>query len=115
MLSINVPIAIFLFCMGLWKMDVQKRTREGRLDVIGAAYLSLFILFIMLGLTNLDPQAWVHSILSIAVLPYFVAAFILGVAFLRHEYRVEARGEDPIIEIGRASCRASGEVERSDG
>lgn len=97
MFFINVPIAIFLFCMGLWKMDEQKRTSEGRLDVIGAAYLSLFILFIMLGLTNLDPQAWVHSILSIAVLPYFVAAFILGVAFLRHEYRVEARGEDPII------------------
>src|SRR5699024_1225617 len=50
-----------------------------------------------LRLTDLEPQAWVHSILSVAFLPYFVAAFSLGGAFLRHEYRVEARGEDPTI------------------
>src|SRR5699024_4078405 len=97
MFFINVPIAIFLFTMGMWKMDEADSTSNARLDVIGATYLALFVLFLMLGLTNIDQQVALQSILSVSVLPYFLASILFIFAFLRHEKQVRRQGGDPII------------------
>lgn len=97
MFLINVPIALFLFVMGILKIEESKSPSTASLDIIGAVYLTVAILLLMLGLTNIEGQALVQSIASVSVLPYMLGAVLLVYLFLNYEKRLEASGGDPVI------------------
>src|SRR5699024_7298463 len=60
-------------------------------------YLSLGIVAMMFGITNIDSSEFVASLASVTVLPYLLAGIILIFFFLNHEKRLEKSGGDPII------------------
>src|SRR5699024_8532974 len=97
MFLINVPIALFLFVMGILKIKESKSPSTASLDIIGAVYLTVAILLLMFGITNIDGQAFVQSVASVAVLPYMIGAVLLVYLFLTYEKKLEASGGDPVI------------------
>jgi len=97
MFLINIPIAIFLIVMAIAKMPETKEPSARALDLSGTIYLSLGIVAMMFGITNIDSSEFVASLASVTVLPYLLAGIILIFFFLNHEKRLEKSGGDPII------------------
>lgn len=97
MFLINIPIALFLIVMGFLKMEETKETSKKALDLKGSIYLSLSIVLLMFGITNMDSTQFLESIASIAVFPYILAGLLCIYFFLKHEKKLEQQGKDPII------------------
>src|SRR5699024_10235397 len=97
MFLINIPIAIFLIVMAIAKMPETKEQSARALDLSGTIYLSLGIVAMMFGITNIDSSEFVASLASVTVLPYLLAGIIFIFFFLNHEKRLEKSGGDPII------------------
>src|SRR5699024_3322908 len=74
-----------------------KSPSTASLDIIGAVYLTVAILLLMFGITNIDGQAFVQSVASVAVLPYMIGAVLLVYLFLTYEKKLEASGGDLVI------------------
>lgn len=97
MFYINIPIAVFLVIMGLIKLDESKQPTALKLDMRGTVLLTLGIVSFMLGITNLNSDSLVESIMSMSVLPFIIVGLISIITFLNHERDLERRGGDPII------------------
>lgn len=97
MFLINIPIALFLILMGLNKIPETKQPSVKALDLKGTIYLSLAIIALMLGITNINSLNLFASITNITVLPYILAGILLLYFFLVHERLLEKKGGDPII------------------
>lgn len=97
MFLINIPIGVFLVVMAFVNMEETKEPSSKALDLTGSIYLSLAVVALMFGITNIDSTNFVESILGVTVLPYVIAGILLLYSFLRHEKRLELRGGDPII------------------
>lgn len=106
MFLINIPIAAFLIIMSMRTMQETKADTTSPLDIIGSIYVTIAILAVMYGITNIDGLAFVQSILSVTVFPYVLAGLLLFAYFLRYEKRLEARGGDPIVAYSLLSGRA---------
>src|SRR5699024_1982935 len=76
MFLINIPIAIFLIVMAIAKMPETKEPSARALDLSGTIYLSLGIVAMMFGITNIDSSEFVASLASVTVLPYLLAGII---------------------------------------
>lgn len=96
---INVPIAIFLVIMGIVKLEETKDPAPGKLDFFGTVLLSLAILGVMYGLTNVEGSNFFTALLEANVYPYLVAAIILFVGLYAYEKKLVRRGADPILPV----------------
>lgn len=94
---VNVPIAIVLVILGFLKLEETKDVQPGKLDLFGTILLSLAILGIMYGLTNIEGVNFFESLLEPNVYGYIIAGIIVLVLLLLHENRLEKRGGDPIL------------------
>lgn len=96
---INVPIAIALVILGFLKLEETKDATGGKLDLLGTILLSMAILGIMYGLTNIEGVNFFKSLLDLKVYGYVLAGIILLLVLLFHESRLEKRGGDPILPL----------------
>lgn len=97
MFYINIPIAIFLVIMGIFKLEESKQPTPLKLDMRGTVLLTLTIVSFMLGITNIDSENLMQSITGMGVLPFIIIGLISVLTFLIHERNLEGRGGDPII------------------
>ena len=96
---INVPIAIFLLIMGYLKLEETKDTTPGRLDFTGTVLLSLSILGIMYGLTNIEGSNFFKALLATNVYPFILAGSAILVVLYFYETKLERQGKDPILPV----------------
>ncbi|MEG6588406.1 MFS transporter [Paenibacillus barengoltzii] len=96
---INVPIAIVLFILGLRKLEESSDPSPGRLDLIGTIILSLGILSLMLGLTNIDVD-FAESLTRPNVWGYLLGGVVLITILLFFEGKMERnQSGDPILPV----------------
>lgn len=96
---INVPIAIFLVIMGMAKLEEMKDPTPGKLDMTGTVLLSIAILGIMYGLTNITGLNFFKSLLATDVYPFLLAGIIVLIILYFYETRLERNGGDPILPV----------------
>ena len=94
---INVPIAIVLVLLGIFKIKESKEPSSKKLDFFGTVLLSFAILGIMYGITNLDGVNLVESFMQPEVYGFILAGVLVFIALLFHEKRLEGKGGDPIL------------------
>ncbi len=94
---INVPIAIILVIFGILKLEETSEPNTGKLDLLGTVLLSLSILGIMYGLTNIEGVDFFKSLLEPNVYGFIVGGIVLFIVLLVHEGRLEKRNGDPIL------------------
>jgi len=96
---INVPIAIVLFILGFMRLKESADPSPGRLDLIGTIILSVAILSLMYGLTNIDIDFWA-SFGRLEVSGFIGAGVVLFVVLLLHERALKRKQNgDPILPI----------------
>jgi EmrB/QacA subfamily drug resistance transporter len=97
MFYINIPISLFLLVFGGLKLKESTAPSGKALDVTGAMYLTMSVLALMIGITNVKSGDLLTNLLNVGVLP-FLAIGILGIfLFLQHEKQLEKAGADPVI------------------
>ena len=96
---INVPIAIFLVFMGITKLEETKDAAPGKLDLTGTVMLSIAILGIMYGLTNIEGVNFFSSLLETNVYPFILGGLAVLVVLYFYETRLERKGGDPILPV----------------
>jgi len=96
---INVPIAIALVILGLLRLPESSDPSTGRLDLTGTVILSLAILSLMYGLTNIDVDFWA-SFKEWDVSGFIGAGIVLFIVLLAYESVLERRKNgDPILPM----------------
>ena len=96
---INVPIAVALVMLGLLKLQESADPNTGRLDLPGTVILSLAILALMYGLTNIDVDFWA-SFREWDVSAFIGAGVVLFIILLLYESALERRKSgDPILPM----------------
>ncbi len=91
---INVPISIILILMSL-KIEETREAVQRPLDLGGVLVVSIAIFCLMYGITHLDRNDLVGSLLGINVWGYFVAVLLLIPILIF----VEKRAQDPILNL----------------
>lgn len=91
----NIPIALVIFLMAL-KLPVDEREPDRpALDWGGALLISISIVSLLLGLTNLDTKDIVNSFTTVAVWPLLLVSVFALIPFIKIEKSVQ----DPIVNI----------------
>lgn len=93
---INLPIAAIVLFLAITKLEESKDDQVGRLDLNGTILLSLAILGIMLGLTNIEA---IDNILLPKVYGFIIGGLLLFVALIVYEKRLFKKGGDPILPV----------------
>ena len=88
-----------LIIMGYLKLEETKDAVPGKLDMTGTVLLSVAILGIMYGLTNIEGINFFSSLIEPTVYPYLLAGIIVLVILYIYETRLERRGGDPILPV----------------
>src|SRR5699024_5220996 len=96
---INVPIAVVLIILGYLKIEETKEPSVGKLDLIGTILLSLAVLGIMYGLTNIEGVSFVESIATPDVYGFIIAGIILFGVLVFYNRSLENRDGDPILPV----------------
>lgn len=96
---VNVPIAIILIILGYLKIQESKEPAVGKLDFIGTILLSLAILSIMYGLTNIDGVSLLDSLTSANVYGFILVGIILFTILIFYNRSLQQRNGDPILPI----------------
>lgn len=94
---INLPIAVLLVVFGAYFIAETKAPEAKRLDAAGIFLLSLSILAVMYGMTNLDGANLLHSLGNPEVYGCIIFGILCFAALISYEKRVEMRGGDPIL------------------
>ena len=100
---INVPIAIFLVIMGYLKLEETKDPTPGKLDFTGTVMLSLAILGIMYGLTNIEGSNFFKALTAMNVYPFLLVGLVILVVLYLYEMRLLRSGGDPILPVNLMS------------
>lgn len=96
---INVPIAIALFILALIKVGESSDPSPGTLDLAGIVILSVAILSLMYGLTNIDVDFWA-SFRELDVSGFIGAGIVLIAALWFYESALLRKpNRDPILPI----------------
>ena len=95
---INVPIALILVILGYLKITETKEPAAGKLDWIGTILLSLSILGVMYGLTNIETDFW-ESFREFDVYGYLSAGIVLFVALIFYERTLGKKDRDPVLPV----------------
>lgn len=96
---INVPIAIILVLLGITKLQETTDPTPGQLDMTGTVLLSIAILGIMYGLTNIEGVTFFESLLATNVYPFILTGLAILVGLYFYETRLERNGGDPILPV----------------
>lgn len=96
---INVPIALLLVIFGARGIEESKSPVKGRLDFLGIVALSIGMLGLMYGLTNLKGANILQSLSSPSVYGYVLVGIVLLLFLLWYENRVDKRGDDPLVPM----------------
>lgn len=96
---INVPIAIILIILGASKIKETKEPSAGKLDLFGTILLSLAVLSIMYGLTNIDGASLADSFTNASVYGFLLAGIALFAVLIFYDRALEKRQGDPILPI----------------
>lgn len=96
---INVPIAIVLIIFGFLKIEETKEPVVGNLDLLGTILLSLAVLGVMYGLTNIDGSSFIDSIATAEVFGFIAAGIILFIILIMYNQKLDKRGGDPILPV----------------
>lgn len=92
---INVPVCIIVVIMALNIKIVELEYAKRKMDIKGSVVVSIMILSLMYGLTNLKFHNFIESVKSTDVYPFLIVFIILLPIFIYIENRVE----DPIINL----------------
>lgn len=95
---INVPIAAILVILGSLKIVETKEPTVGKLDLFGTILLSLSVLGIMYGLTNIDTDFW-DSVVQPEVYGFILAGVVLFIALIFYDRSLEKRNGDPVLPV----------------
>jgi MFS family permease len=90
---INVPIAALLIALGRRSLPQVVAQRLGAFDATGAALLCLLLAALVWGISQVDSQALLASLLSTRVWPFALLALLALPAF----WSVEKRAHDPVL------------------
>lgn len=96
---INVPIALILIILGALKIQETKEPAAGKLDLLGTILLSLAVLSIMYGLTNIDGVSFTDSLLTAEVYGFLLTGIVLFTVLIIYNRSLERRNGDPILPI----------------
>lgn len=96
---INVPIALILIILGALKIQETKEPAAGKLDLLGTILLSLAVLSIMYGLTNIDGVSFTDSLLTAEVYGFLLTGIVLFTVLIIYNRTLERRNGDPILPI----------------
>lgn len=91
-----LPLATVVWVWAFKRLPQVTRSRPAPLDVQGVITLSVALLSITYGISQLDPSQIVESLASPGVWPAFLIAVVLFLAFVR----AENRAADPILRLG---------------
>ncbi|MDD7796087.1 MFS transporter [Clostridium sp. 'White wine YQ'] len=92
---INVPICIIILILSTMTPKDDRVTVPGKIDIWGSIVISLTILSLMYGLTNLKFYEFSSSIKSNDVWPFLLAFIILLPVLIF----IEKRAEDPVLNL----------------
>jgi len=92
---INVPICLIILILSILSHTEEKIKASKKIDIKGSILISLTILSLMYGLTNLKFYEFSTSIKSIDVWPYLLAFIIL----LPILVFAEKKAEDPVLNL----------------
>lgn len=92
---VNVPISIIILLMATKLEENTSAQGIKKLDVCGSGVLTILILSLMYGATNLKFYEFANSIKSLDVWPYLLI-FIISIPIL---VWVEKKAEDPVINL----------------
>lgn len=96
---INVPIAVVLMILGIYKIQETKEPAVGKLDLLGTILLSLAVLSIMYGLTNIEGVSLIDSLLTPEVYGFLLAGIVLFAVLIGYNRSLEKRNGDPILPV----------------
>ncbi|WFA04738.1 MFS transporter [Bacillus sp. HSf4] len=94
---INLPIAAGLIALSFPFMIETKAAKAKPLDTAGTVILSLAILSVMYGITNLDGQDILAGLADPRVYLFLIIGATLFTGLFFYEKRVESKGGDPIL------------------
>lgn len=92
---INIPICIAVIIISMFIEESAILKDSKKMDIKGSVLISLLILSLMYGLTNLKFYEFVSSIKSLTVWPFFLIFLILIPLFIK----VEKKAEDPVLNL----------------
>ncbi len=96
---INVPIAIVLIILGYFKIEETKEPSTGKMDLLGTILLSLSILGIMYGITNIETDFW-DSVTQPEVFGFIIAGIVLFSILILYNRALENRKDgDPVLPV----------------
>ena len=90
---INVPITLAVIALSQRVLPHSVPVRAGEFDVLGAMLLCMVLAALVWGVSQIDSQALLASVLSIRVWPFAVLVLIAVPAF----WRIENRAADPVL------------------
>ncbi|QQE78072.1 MFS transporter [Alicyclobacillus sp. SO9] len=96
---INVPIAVLLVIWGARGLEESKAEGTGSLDKIGIILMSLGVLGLMYGLTNLKGAHLLHNLGNSNVWAYAGIGVLLLVIVLWYENRIDKKGRDSLVPM----------------
>ncbi len=96
---INVPIALFLVIFGQRGIEESKASAKGRLDFLGIVLLSIGMLGVMYGLTNLNGANFLQSLVSPSVYGYVLVGLCLLFILLGYENKIDKQGKDSLVPM----------------
>lgn len=105
MFLINIPIAIFLFIMGFLKIPETKPGTSKRLDIVGTMLLTVGILALMYGITQINGAQILESLTDLSVLLFLCIGGSSFICLIFYEKHLETHGGDPIIAYSLLSTR----------
>lgn len=97
MFLINLPIALFLIIFGFLKIPETQARSLKPLDVRGTIYLTVGILALMFGITNIDFSTILTSLISVEVIMFIIIGLLGFMLFMSHERQLENLKGDPIV------------------
>jgi EmrB/QacA subfamily drug resistance transporter len=96
---INVPIAVILIILGSLKIQETNEPSVGKLDLIGTILLSLAVLSIMYGLTNIEGTSLLESLATPDVYGFLLTGIALFTGLIFFNRNLEKRNGDPILPV----------------
>ncbi len=95
---INVPLAVAVVLVGLWKVPESKSTQAGRVDWPGAMVATIGLTGLVLGFVESSNLGWRS--------PVVLASLVIGVAGSFAFSAVEARSASPMVPLKLFRSRA---------
>src|SRR5690625_5813657 len=97
MFFINLPIAFFLIIFGYLKIPETRAEVTKPLDIRGIILLTISILAMMIGMTNIDHSNFLMSLIDVRVIIFMAIGWISLLMFIAYERQLAQFKGDPII------------------